>query len=69
MIEHFYLFPPVCQPALLTYGFSIFADISLYHIYLAANGEAIFVPFLILFFFHSIHSEHPSSEIKMVFGD
>lgn len=45
MIEHFYLFPPICQPAPLTYGFSIFADISLYHIHLVPNGGVIFVPF------------------------
>lgn len=77
MIEHFYLFPAICQPPPLTYGFSIFADISLYHIHLAANGEVIFVSFFnAIFFFFSFSrnpplpsppSVHPSSEIKMVF--
>ena len=72
MIEHFRLFLAVCQGAGLTHGFSVFADISLYHIHLAAGEwRNDICPFLILFHFPPFPptAQPLSSQIKMFLRD
>lgn len=68
MIEHFYLFPAICQPPPLTYGFSIFRwHFALSHTSGSERRSDICPPvfFFNTFFFFTAASPPPSPPVRI----